>query len=181
MTQIDPDLVGVWLSPGSIVTYEVCADGTYHVADPEEPVHFENEGAVMIWGGRRYTRRAGAGATPEGRWVEDGSSDVWAFGPDGSYSITNGTSTFIGIWVLRNQGTALWTRELRAQLSTNGAQITFHPEAGRTLTYCYTVSEGLWSILDPLTWQEVNRYVSPAYLAQTVHATVTSEACQPRP
>ena len=73
-----------------------------------------------------------------------------------------GGQTDIGIWSLRSNGAALWTRELNAQLVSNGAEVTFHPVAGGSVTFGYTVKDGVWVLLDRQTWAELARYVSPA-------------------
>lgn len=167
MTAIDPDLVGVWIVPGEHRTYEVMGDGSYHIADPEEPLQFEQGGEVMTWGPRRHVRLEGSGTTPVGRWHEDASGDEWVFQGDASYSVTGGGQTDIGIWSLRSNGAALWTRELNAQLAANGAEITFHPIAGGSVTFGYTVKDGVWVLLDRQTWAELARYVSPARAGRT--------------
>jgi hypothetical protein len=165
---LDPDLIGIWIVRGKPVTYEVTGDGGYHVADPEEPLSFEQDGAVMIWGGRRHERQDGSGQSPVGRWIEPASGDAWLFEPDGRYEITGAGATDTGIWALRDGGAALWTRELTAQISTNGAQVTFDTVSGGSFIYGYTVKDGVWSLLDPTTWVAVTRYVTPARLAALI-------------
>ncbi|MEM7722453.1 MAG: hypothetical protein AAF376_08765 [Pseudomonadota bacterium] len=167
MAHVDPDLIGIWIARGSSVTYEVDADGGYHVADPEEPVNFAGNGSTMVWGGRLYVRHQGAGNTPVGRWIADASTDAWLFRDDGTYDMTDGSETFTGIWSQRHGGHALWTRELRAHLQTSGAEVGFQPVEGGGFRYGYTVVDGVWTLLDPQTWRAVARYVSPQRLARS--------------
>ncbi len=167
MSTIDPDLIGIWIIPGEPATYEVMSDGSYHVADPEEPLSFEDGGATMVWGPRRHMRLDGSGKTPVGKWREAASRDEWVFERDGSYSVTGQGNTDTGIWALRSGGTALWTRELNAQLSSNGAQVTFTPVSGGSYTFGYTVADGVWTLLDANDWTELARYVSPSAMAKT--------------
>lgn len=164
-TSLDPDLIGIWIVRGKPVTYEVTGDGGYHVADPEDPLSFEDGGAVMIWGGRRHDRQDGSGQSPVGRWIEAASGDTWLFEADGRYEVSGDGSTDTGIWALRDGGAALWTRELTARITTDGAQVTFVTVGGDSFTYGYTVDDGVWSLLDPTTWVAVTRYVTPARLA----------------
>jgi hypothetical protein len=171
-TPIDPDLVGIWIVPGQPQTYEVTSDGAYHVADPEEPLAFEQGGTVMIWGARRHTRLDGAGETPVGRWTEDASGDDWVFAADGSYAITAGGATDTGIWALRDAGSSLWTRETRAQITSDGAHLTFRTGPSDEFRYGYTVADGIWRLLDPETWAELTRYVSAAKLAEMADGEV---------
>lgn len=167
MVSFDPDLVGIWIVPGERRTYEVMADGSYHIADPEEPVRFDDGGAVMIWGPRRHRRLEGSGATPLGRWRAEATGEDWVFAADGGYTVTAGGQADIGIWALRRGGTALWTRELNAQLTANGAEVTFHPIAGGPVRFGYTVKDGVWTLLDPRDWSELARYVAPGAVRKT--------------
>ena len=87
------------------------ANGVYHVADPESPVTFEAGGAVMQWEGEAHDRLSGAGLTPEGRWRGRVTGAEWEFAADGGYTVTLDGATDRGIWALRQDGAALWTRE----------------------------------------------------------------------
>ncbi len=167
MSSLDPDLIGIWILPGKPQTYEVLGDGTYHVADPEEPLSFEDGGATMVWGPRRHMRLDGSGTSPVGRWREEDSQDEWQFNADGSYAVTGQGNTDTGIWALRSGGTALWTRELNAHITSDGAQVTFDAINGTSVTFGYTVADGVWTLLDPTDWRELARYVSPSTIAQT--------------
>lgn len=164
MTSIDPDLVRVWIRPGTPFTYEIDAAGGYHIGGPESPISFAEGGMVMTWGTETLDRQAGAGDTPEGRWIERGTGAEWHFAPDGCYEVLLDGETDVGIWALRAGGTMLWTRELRAQVATNGAEITFDARNGTLVTYGYTVGGGVWVLFDRVTWVEVMRYVDPASL-----------------
>ena len=161
---IDPRLVGVWVIPGEPRTYEVDAEGGYHVADPESPVSFEAEGRVMHWEGEAHDRLSGAGDTPEGRWRGRDTGADWHFSPGGGYEVTLDGATDIGIWALRQDGTALWTREEVARLATDGAQVTYTLRDGSTVVYGYTVENGAWTLHDPTTWDELTRFYDPATL-----------------
>ena len=57
-----------------------------------------------------------------------------------------------GIWALRQDGAALWTREEVATLTTTGAEVTYALREGGTATYGYTVEAGVWTLLDPASW-----------------------------
>jgi len=164
MTAIDPDLVRVWVQPASEFTYEVDADGGYHIGGPELPVTFDEGGAVMTWGPDTYDRHDGDGATPVGRWTERGTGAAWRFGDDGRYEVTQGGVTDAGLWALRQGGATLWAREWRAQLSTNGAEIVFDIRNGGSFTYGYTVGGGVWTLFDPVTWAGLVRYSDPSAL-----------------
>jgi len=167
MSSIDPDLIGIWIVPGAGATYEVAPDGSYHVADPEAELQFEDDGATMLWGAVRLVRMQGAGDTPLGRWKDEASGEIWWFARDGQYEVTAPGLLDRGIWALRDGGTALWIREYRARLETNGAQVLFHPVDGAPLTYGYTVANGAWTLHDATTWAELARYLDPAALAAT--------------
>jgi len=162
MTQLDQDLIGIWIVPGAAPTYEVMADGTFHVADPESALAFENGGAVMLWDPLRMTRLDGTGETPVGRWQDTGSTDVWEFLANGGYSVTGDGLTYTGIWALRSAGAALWSRELRARIETTGAEVTFAPVHGTPVTYGYTVTRDTWRLTDLQSGAEVARYVRPS-------------------
>lgn len=159
MQTFDPDLPGLWFIPGQETTYEVLADGTYHVADPEVPVAFARGGTVMAWGDMTLTRLDGIGDTVVGRWKARSSGEEWMFRGDGRYSVNwgpdQGTS---GIWILSEDGDSLWTRERRATLTTTGAEVTFEPVDGPPLTYAYTVSDGVWRLMDRTTWERLAEY-----------------------
>ncbi|MBF9058135.1 hypothetical protein HKCCSP123_02960 [Rhodobacterales bacterium HKCCSP123] len=161
---IDPGLVGIWIVPGEPRTYEVDADGVYHVADPESPVSFEAGGAVMHWEGEAHDRLSGITEPPEGRWRGRDTGAEWVFGGDGSYTVTLDGATDRGIWALRREGAALWTREEVATLTTTGAEITYALREGGTVTYGYTVGGGVWTLHDPATWVELARLVDPGAL-----------------
>jgi hypothetical protein len=164
MSGIDPDLVRVWIVPNEDRTYEVDATGGYHVADPESPVTFEQDGAVMVWDGEAHDRLSGAGATPEGRWCGRDTGTIWAFDADGTYSVALDGATDTGIWTLRQEGPTLWTREQVAQLEANGAEVTFHLRDGHVMRYGYTVKDGVWTLHDPESWTRLARYIDPAAL-----------------
>ncbi|NKX43171.1 hypothetical protein [Roseicyclus persicicus] len=164
MSAVDPDLVGVWIVAGEPRTYEVEADGGYHVADPESPVAYEQGGAVMIWEGEAHDRLAGAGATPEGDWRGRDTGALWSFAADGTYTVTLDGATDTGIWAAGQDGATLWTRERVATLATNGAQVTYTLREGGTATYGYTVGGGIWTLHDPVSWVELARFVDPATL-----------------
>jgi hypothetical protein len=164
MSAIDPRLVGIWVVPGEPRTYEVDAEGLYHVADPESPVTFEEGGRVMQWEGEAHDRLSGAGATPEGRWRGRVTGAEWDFAADGGYTVTLDGATDRGIWALRQGGTALWTREEVARLTTTGAEVTYDLREGGTVTYGYTVEAGVWTLLDPTTWAVLTRFIDPATL-----------------
>lgn len=162
--ELDPRLVGIWIVPGEPRTYEVGADGTYHVADPESPVSYENGGTVMRWEGEAHDRLEGQGETPEGRWRGRDTGAEWSFNEDGSYSVLLDGATDIGIWALRDEGRALWTREQVARLHGNGAELVYDLRQGGSVTYGYTASADIWTLHDPVTWVERARYVRPAAL-----------------
>lgn len=161
---VDPGLVGIWIVPGEPRTYEVDTGGGYHVADPESPVSFEAGGAVMLWEGEAHDRLSGSGATPQGRWRGRDTGADWDFAADGGYTVTLDGATDRGIWALRQNGTALWTREEVATLTTTGAEVTYALREGGTVTYGYTVGGGVWTLHDPKTWAELARLVDPASL-----------------
>jgi len=161
---LDPRLVGIWVIPGEPRTYEVDAEGGYHVADPESPVTFEEGGNVMHWEGEAHERQSGAGETPEGRWRGRDTGADWTFASDGTYEVTLDGATDIGIWALRQGGSALWTREEVARLVTDGAQVTYTLRDGGTVVYGYTVKDGAWTLHDPKTWDELARFVDPSVL-----------------
>lgn len=166
-TTLDPALLGIWIVPGQPYTYEVDSFGGYHVAGPEEPLSFTRGGSVMLWGGRHHERENGTGETPVGRWVEPDSGDIWQFKDDGRYTlIAPGGMQDTGIWGLRDQGTALWVREMRARVITDGAHLTFSTVDGGTSRYGYTVADGTWRLLDPMNWSELSRFVSAGVLAK---------------
>lgn len=167
MTAIDPDLIGIWVIPGTPFTYEVDAAGQYHIGNPEVPIAFSAGGTVMSWGPEILDRQSGSGDTPVGTWIERGTGAEWTFAADGSYTVLWDGVTDTGIWALRQNGTTLWTRELRAALATNGAQVVFTTTSGGTFTYGYTVGAGVWTLFDPVTWSEVARYLDPATLPLT--------------
>ncbi|MBY6202795.1 hypothetical protein KUV65_15575 [Maritalea mobilis] len=167
MTQaIDPDLIGIWIVQGQPQTYEVTPDGGYHVADPEEPLSFSEGGAVMTWGSLTFTRTVGTGETPVGGWTEDASGDQWAFAKDGTYTVSARGLSDTGIWDLRDNGASLWTREKRATITSDGAHLEFLTVYGTTSRYGYTVSNGVWRLLDPANWDELARYLSAAKLME---------------
>jgi len=159
---VDPDLVQVWIVPGEAYTYEVDASGDYHIAGPERAVGFDGDG--MTWGNEAYDRQDGSGATPVGRWTERSTGAVWTFAADGTYTVDWDGETDTGLWSLRQGGTMLWTREWRAKLATNGAQITFTTRDGTAATYGYTVGAGAWTLYDAVTWAQLSRYLDPAAL-----------------
>ncbi len=166
MTAIDPDLVRVWIVPGEPFTYEVDAAGDYHIGGPEQPVGFEADGAVMTWASEVYDRLDGAGATPVGRWTERSTGAEWDFAADGSYTVTWDGEVDHGLWALRQGDTMLWTREWRAKLATNGAEVSFTVRDGTVSTYGYTVGAGVWTLFDPVSWAELTRYLDPAALSK---------------
>lgn len=176
MTQasLDPDLVGIWLLPGQPQTYEITADGGYHIADPEEPVHFEDGGAIMVWGARRFRRTEGAGETPIGTWREEETGDGWDFSDDQELTILStepgAEHAFTGIWALRDEGRSLWSREKRADLTCDGAHLTYYMVSGEVYRYGYSVDADVLSLLDADTWSELTRYIS----ANLVHETLAA-------
>lgn len=179
MGHFDTNLIGIWIVPGSFVTYEVLPDGSFHVADPETALAYEGGGTAMLWDPMRLVRLEGAGETPIGRWREDRAGDIWAFMPDGTYTVEVEGDVYHGIWALRSGGAALWTREMRAGITTNGTDLTFAAVHGPTATYRYTVADGIWSLFDPQTGAVAVRYVRPetvtpaeAKLSATVLAPV---------
>lgn len=177
-TSLDPDLVGIWIVPGQPQTYEVSPDGVFHVADPEEPIAFEDGGRIMTYGERRLIRQVGTGETPVGGWSDVETHDIWAFGTDQSYSMHIDGTTETGIWALRDNGSTLWVCEDRAKLTADGAYLTFHtgpdPATGlgapQALHYGYTVNDGIWRLLDPENWSELTRYVSLERLERMARA-----------
>lgn len=166
MSAIDPGLVGLWIAPGEDRTYEVDDGGGYHVAEPEAPLTIEDDGAVMLWLGEWHDRISGEDAAPIGRWLGRDSAAQWEFAADGAFRVTLGEQEDTGIWALRRNGGALWTRERVASLETDGAQITFHLRDGGTAHYGYTVGGGVWTLNDPTTWAELVRFVDPSSLAE---------------
>ena len=165
MSGLDPAIVGVWIVPGLRRTYEVDAAGGYHVADPEGAIAFVQGGAVMVWEGEPHDRRSGAGATPEGRWIGRETGAEWVFAADGSYTATLDGQTDTGIWALREDGRALWTRELVATLTTAEGLVDFALRAGGVSRYGYAVADGVWTLHDPVTRAELARFVDPGRLA----------------
>ncbi|AHM02920.1 hypothetical protein roselon_00479 [Roseibacterium elongatum DSM 19469] len=169
---LDPDLIGIWIVPGQPQTYEVSPDGVFHVADPEEPLAYEEDGRIMTFGARRLIRQVGSGETPVGGWSDVETRDIWAFGQDQSYSVNADGVTETGMWSLRDGGDSLWLCEDRATITTDGAHLTFRtgPDAAtglgapQALRYGYTVEDGIWRVLDPDRWTELTRYVSLARL-----------------
>lgn len=166
-TPIDPELIGIWLLPGQPQTYEITENGSYFIAEPEEALSFQDDGAQMTWGGRPYTRIIGDGETPIGTWREEATGDGWDFTADHAYTILSAAAdaddpgeTFTGIWSLRNDGTSLWTCEKQANIVVDGAHLTFVTTSGDRLSYGYSVADGLLSLLDPDTWLELTRYIS---------------------
>jgi len=167
MTRVDPDLVGIWLVPQSDRTYEVEADGSYHVADAESPVSYSAAGAVMHWQFEDFDRQAGTGETPVGKWLGRSTGEQWQFTDDGRYRVQIDGIADTGIWALRQGGAKLWTRELQAYLTTNGATVTFTFREGGSITYGYTVSAGTWTLHDASTWADVARFRRPSAMAPT--------------
>lgn len=167
MAQLDPALVGIWIVPGQPQTYEFTADGGYHVAEPEAPLSFDDGALVMHWRGQPYHRLVGDGATPVGRWRAAEGGDVWQFEDSGTCTVTNGNGTETGIWALRDAGQSLWLRERTCDVSTDGAHLTFHPEAGVALRYGYTIKAGICTLHDAESWAELTRYLSLAALERT--------------
>jgi len=165
MTSIDPDLIGIWIAPGHPATFEVDPDGGYHVAEPEMPLRFEDRGTVMIWGDKRLERQLHAGETPIGQWIDRDHDEIWSFDADRSYTITAGGLTDTGIWALRDGGAALWARERTARVEADGATVVFQSTDGTTLRYNYTVSDGVWKLLDAADWTELATYIRPDRLA----------------
>lgn len=171
---LDPALIGIWIVPGRPFTYEISADGGYHVAEPDERLSFERRGAVMMWGGRRHERdgvlsevSAAEALTPVGRWRETGTGDIWVFKSDGSYSRTTPDGTRDGgIWATRGHDTRLWTRERRAEITADGAHLTFAMSNGEVARYGYAVEDGVLCLLDPKSWKELSRFVSATRLAR---------------
>lgn len=164
---VDPALIGIWIVPGQPFTYEVDAEGGYHIAGPEEPLSFAEDGATMIWGPRRYRREDGAGQTPVGQWREDESGDTWRFEADGAYRLEAPDGAVdTGIWGLRDAGAALWVREQRAHLATDGAHLTLVTADGGQSRYGYTVRAGIWILLDPVNWAELSRFFTPEEIAR---------------
>ena len=142
MSSLDPDLIGIWILPGKPQTYEVLADGSYHVADREESLSFEDNAQPCLGSASAYAARRFRQNT---HWpmARADSQDEWQFNADGSYSVTGQGNTDTGIWALRSGGSALWTRELNAHLDTNGAQVTFNAVNGNSVTFGYTVADGV--------------------------------------
>lgn len=175
MTAVDPAIIGVWIVPGLRRTYEVDDNGGYYVADPETPIYFEDGGAVMIWEDEAHDRLSGTGLTPEGAWRGRDTGAEWRFAPDGSYEVRLDGVTDTGIWALRRDGAALWTRELVAMLTTDGATVTFALFANGEATYGYTAGAGVWTLHDATTWAELARFVAPDRIGPT------SASSPPRP
>ena len=174
-TKIDPDLIGIWLIPGQPQTYEITEDGGYFIAEPDENLRFQDDGAVMVWGGRHYSRIMGEGSTPVGTWREEATGDGWDFTADQGYSILSsafdeGAETFTGIWALRNHGTSLWICEKQADLETDGAHLNFKTPGGDQLRYGYAIGDGTLSLLNPESWLEVSRYISAERMVRSAHS-----------
>ncbi|WP_071672635.1 hypothetical protein [Nioella nitratireducens] len=161
--QIDPDLPGIWIIPGEETTYEIEPDGSYHVADPAQPLTVAGDGATMIWGRTRLARIGGDGAAPLGAWRDRDHGDEWLFQADGTYlqRWSDGEKT-TGIWVHRDSDYSLWTREYRGQVETDGARITFVLPSEPAVTYGYTADAESWILLDPETWDKLVEYRRPA-------------------
>ncbi len=172
---IDPALVGIWLVPGASQTYEITDAGSYFIAEPDDQVHFQNDGSVMVWGYRRYIRTEGAGNTPVGTWREEDTGDGWDFTADQAVTILiadpEQDDSITGIWALRDAGKNLWVCEERARITCDGAHLVFHTVEGDSFRYGYTVNEDVLSLMDPDNWTELTRYVSAALFIQTVAAS----------
>lgn len=168
---IDHALVGIWIVPGEPQTYEITQTGDYYIAEPEAPLSFEEDGAVMIWGGRRYLRRFGTGETPIGTWHEEETGDGWDFTPGHTVTIlladAPDSQGLSGLWGLRTDGKSLWTCEKCAKITTDGAHLVFETPEGDILRYGYWVTEDVLSLMDPDTWSELTRYVSAALYRET--------------
>jgi len=159
---LDPDLPGIWIIPGEPATYEVEPDGSYHIADPAQPLTVSSDGAAMVWGRTRFERIGGTGAAPLGAWRDRDHGDEWLFREDGTYlqRWSDGERT-TGIWVLRQEDHTLWTREYRGQLETDGARVRFDLPSGEQVTYGYTVDTDAWVLLDASTWSRLVEYRRP--------------------
>lgn len=172
--QIDPDLVGIWLLPGQPQTYEITGAGHYLIAEPEELLDFVEDGRIMVWGGRRYLRTEGGGETPVGTWREEATGDGWDFTEDHAVTILmadpGAGPPITGIWALRDNGASLWTCEKRADLTADGAHLSFRMIGGDVLRYGYSVSTDVLTLLDPDTWTELTRYVSANLFIETAAA-----------
>lgn len=159
---IDPDLPGIWIIPGEATTYEIEPDGSYHIAEPAEPLTIAPGGASMIWGRTRLDRIGGAGKAPLGAWRDRDHGDEWLFRADGSYlqRWSDGERT-TGIWALRGEEATLWTREYRGRLETDGARVTFVLPTEDPVTYGYTVDAACWTLLDAASWARLVEYRRP--------------------
>lgn len=165
MTCIDPTLVGTWIVPGSQRTYAVDPAGGYHVAEAESAMSFQKDGAIMVWEGEVHDRCSGKGETPVGTWVGRATGALWTFVADGGYSVTLDGRFDTGRWELRRNGTALWTQELVAQVSTDGAHIAYHMRDGACITFGYSVCSRGWVLYDPVDWTELGRLIDPTPLS----------------
>ncbi|MBF9051559.1 hypothetical protein GTA62_16985 [Roseobacter sp. HKCCD9010] len=163
MNEIDPNLPGIWIVPGEAFTYEILPDGSYHVATPPAALTFSEDATVMTWDGSDYVRQSGSGKGVEGHWMARDAREDWLFSNDGRYQLRLGDDSpaLTGIWALRNGGTQLWTRERLAQLVTDGAQVTFQMQGEPSITYGYTVSDGVWVLMDPVSWERRATYRRP--------------------
>ncbi|WP_147450704.1 hypothetical protein [Rhodophyticola porphyridii] len=160
MRAIDPDLLGRWGLPGEPYIYEVLPDGSYHVADAAAPLSFSDDAAEMTWDDQVFDRQGAAGIGVEGAWRARDSAESWMFTADGSYQVGWGDARppATGIWALHDHGRRLWTREKLAQLTTDGANVVFHLIDGGPQSYGYTVSDGIWTLLDPTSWKKRAAY-----------------------
>ncbi|QBY01208.1 hypothetical protein E2K80_11115 [Rhodophyticola sp. CCM32] len=165
MTMIDPNLPGIWIVPGELFTYEVLNDGSYHVAPPAAPLSFSSDAAEMTWGAQVFDRQSASanGAGVEGRWTRRDSTEHWVFSANGQYQVRWGKDdpASTGIWALRDNGGALWIREKLAELTTDGAQVVFNLIGTGPAQYGYTVEDGVWTLLDPDSWEKRATYRRP--------------------
>lgn len=168
-TQIDPNLIGIWLLPGEQQTYEITETGDYLIGEPEEPLKFEDGSRLMTWGARRFRRADSDGIGLIGTWIEAGTGDAWDFADGQELTILTADETLItGIWALRDRGRCLWHCEKHATLNTDGAHLEFRFSAGDRLRYGYTVTGDVLSLLDPASWTELTRYISSTLYLETV-------------
>lgn len=160
--RIDPDLIGIWIIPGEAATYEICDDARYHISEPAAAISFHQDAQRLTWGRAEFDRIMGDGTGLEGVWRDCETRDQWYFRDDGSYTLRwhDGENTH-GIWALQDSNTSLWTREYLARIETNGAEVTFYLQNGRSVTYGYTVNRDVWTLMKAGTWNNLIEYRRP--------------------
>ena len=160
--QIDPDLLGIWIIPGEPATFEVCSDGSYHIAEAATDFALFRGGRFLQWGNTALERILGDGDRIEGVWRVRESGDEWYFRPDGSYTLhwPDGEEAH-GIWAVQEDGTKLWTREELGRIDTTGAEVSFHLHSGPPIRYGYTADAQTWTLMNPETWAVLIEYHRP--------------------